>query len=130
MHVTKIVVLIRRKIGLSQGEFRDYYEQRHVPLALGFIRPFLLDYRRTYLEGEAGYADLVSGEDADAAAAGSFAYDCITEMWFRDAATLDAMFETLSRPEVRAALTEDENRFLDRDSVRVIRCEERRTVLA
>jgi hypothetical protein len=127
--MTKIVVLIRRKPELSRGEFRDYYEERHVPLALRFIRPFLLDYRRTYLESEAGYADMVSGED-EAPAADGGAYDCITEMWFRDAAALEAMFETLSRPDVRAALTEDENRFLDRESVRVIQCEERRTVLA
>jgi hypothetical protein len=127
--MAKIVVLIRRRADLSRGEFRDYYEEKHVPLALSFIRPFLLDYRRTYLQDEAGYADMVAG-DGEAQRDDSFAYDCVTEMWFRDEAAAERMFEVLSRPEVRDALTADENRFLDRESVRVIRCEERQTALA
>jgi hypothetical protein len=127
--MTKIVVLIRRREGLSRGEFRDYYEQQHVPLALRFIRPYLLDYRRTYLADEAGYADMVA-DDGEPERTDSFGYDCVTEMWFRDEAALESMFQALSRPDVRDALTADEMRFLDRDSVRVIRCEEHRTAFA
>jgi uncharacterized protein (TIGR02118 family) len=124
----KIVVLIKRKPGTTKEEFSRYYEEKHVPLALTFIRPYLLDYRRSYPQQEAGYADTVADKTTDPGRP-TFEYDAITEMWFKDQAHLDQMFELLSQPHVRGALTADENRFLDRDNVRVIQCKEHRAAL-
>jgi hypothetical protein len=125
----KIVVLIRRKPELSREQFIAYYEGTHAPFALRYIRPYLLDYRRSYPTSSFSYFDAVENASGATGKAG-YNYDCITEMWFADRGQLDAMFAKLAEPEVRRAIAADEARFLDPQSVVVITCDERVTDLA
>ncbi len=121
----KAIALIRRKPGTTKAEFQAHYEGHHAPLALKYIGPFLTDYRRSYPLEAFSYADTV--DNADAAVGPKFGYDCITELWFADRAQMDAMLAVLADPAVRDVLSEDEDRFLDRDTIVFIPCTEART---
>lgn len=122
----KAIALIRRKPGVTKAAFQAHYEEHHAPLALKFIGPFLIDYRRSYPQEAFSYSDAV--DDAGPIADSGFGYDCITELWFADRANMDAMLAVLADPAVRDILAEDEERFLDRDTIVFIPCTESRTV--
>jgi hypothetical protein len=124
--MTKIVVLIRRNPKLSREQFKAHYEGTHANLALKFIRPYLLDYRRSYPTRTFSYFDAVETPSGVTQSSG-YDYDCITEMWFENQGKLDAMFAKLAEPEVRKAIAEDEERFIDPKSVVVVTCDESRS---
>ena len=45
----KLVVLTKRKPGMTMEEFMDYYENHHVPLIMGLIGDYFADYKRNYI---------------------------------------------------------------------------------
>jgi len=121
----KLIVLIKRKPGLSKEEFRNHYEGIHANLALQFIRPYLIDYRRSYPTSAFSYFDTV--ERSQGKVVPRFDYDCVTEMWFENQTRMEEMFALLSTDNVRRAIAEDEERFIDPQSVVVITCDESRS---
>jgi len=125
--MARILIFIRRNRSLTQDEFRSYYEDHHSVFALRYIRPFLTGYRRNYPQSAFSYLDAVESDGA--APASAFDYDCVTEMSFASDADLDAMFARLAEPDVRAAIAEDEARFIDPTSVLVLRCAEHHSSL-
>jgi uncharacterized protein (TIGR02118 family) len=119
--MVKVVSLISRKPGLSREAFAEYYESHHVPLAMRLL-PVFIGYSRNYVQpaavaDDAGYA--VMGE------AGGF--DVISEFWFSDRAAFDECFVLMARPDIRAQITEDEERFMDRSKTRIYIVDERVT---
>ncbi len=120
---TKFMVLLKRRPDLTPAQFRDHYENRHVPLGTKFIGHLLVDFKRHY---PGAMADFSSDEwsngrmgDGDAGCA----YDAISVYEFRDEAAIAEMTEILKRPEVYTALSEDENRFLNRPACRMGLCD-------
>ena len=103
--MTKVVLLMKRKAGLSLAEFKDYYERNHAPLAKRLLGEYMLDYRRNYRSG--GIAtentDAPDGED----------FDVITEIWYKDKANMDAMWKRARDPEIAAEIDADGARFMD-----------------
>ena len=118
--MVKLVILIKRRPDLSVKEFKARYE-RHAPLALSYLKDVLIDYRRNYPVKEYSYvsADSAVGELL-------FEYDVVTEMRLRSSEDLDKMFQILADPEVEKVIRADEDTFLDRESIRVLVCEEER----
>lgn len=112
----KLVGLIRRKPGLSAAAFEEYYETTHVPLAVPFLKPYAIAYRRTYVRQAFGYAAQMDGE----AGMSQTPYDCVTEIICKDRQTLDAMLARLAEPDVQAVLGPDEERFSDRQAAIVL----------
>ncbi|MBK7951595.1 MAG: EthD domain-containing protein [Deltaproteobacteria bacterium] len=94
----KLLSVKTRREGSTREAFRRHYEERHVPLGLGFIDRFRwCKYVRNHvLEVRAGRVD----------------FDCLTEFWFasRDDQASTRSFATA--PEF-AVLDEDDPRFLD-----------------
>lgn len=119
--MVKLVILIRRRPDLSLEEFRARYE-RHAPLALSYLKDVLIDYRRSYPVKEHSYVSAASAVEES-----HFEYDVVTEMRLRSAGDLDRMFQILAEPEVEKVIRADEDTFLDRDSIRVLVCEEERS---
>lgn len=113
----KCIALIRRRAGLSHAAFRDYYENHHAPLAAPYLAA-ALRYERRYLEPDM----LAHGTGATAAASGKF--DCITELWFADRDTMNRTLAALATPAVAAVIVPDEERFVDRASIRFFVVEE------
>jgi hypothetical protein len=100
----KTLWFIKRKPGLTREQFKEHYENRHVPLGEHIIRGMALNYVRFYLHP----IDPDGPEPV---------YDAVMEMSFPDRATFDAMNAKLlaDRDFVRV-LVEDEARFIDREA--------------
>jgi len=125
--MVKIFIMIKRNKSLTKEQFRSYYEDHHANFALRYIRPYLTSYCRNYPKTAFSYFDAVESDGKTAAS--SYDFDCITEMCFADESALEAMFARLAEPGVRAAIAADEERFIDPQSVIVLRCDEGRSDL-
>lgn len=110
----KIVVLLKRKPGMSREYFVRNYEGRHAPLATQLV-PGLLDYRRTYIGGERP----AFGDQCD-----SPGFDVITTLVFADMPAYEHAFKTLQRPEIARQIADDEEQLFDRTMTRSYLAEE------
>jgi hypothetical protein len=110
--------MVRRKIGLSHKEFREYYESKHVPLALRLL-PFFSEYERNYPDQNEKYAPV---HVVNAAAEPGF--DVITEICFESRADYDRMLVALADPEIGRLMAEDEDKFIDRSCISMYLVEE------
>lgn len=120
----KVIWLLKRKPGISFDQFRHHYETSHAVLGQKYFGHLLLAYRRNYN---------VPGDPSGASAADrmiaarSFEYDCITEWELRDEQALQEVFDLLFDPAIGKLFHADEEHFLDRDSVRLVKCDCRAT---
>lgn len=113
----KVLILIKRKPGMSIEDFRRHYEENHAPLAMRMV-PNLKRYVRHYA---APYPDAASMPDIPC--------DVITEFGFDDRADFERGMAYIQDPERSPILVEDEERFIDRDSVRFFMIEDCETVI-
>ena len=107
----KVMILIKRRPGMSMDEFIDYYEDHHAPLGLRAI-PTMKGYTRRYLTP--------LGDDAP-----ELPYDVATEIVFDDEADLERAMAYLNEPATRAEVDADEERLFDRSTITFMRVEER-----
>ena len=105
--MTKVVLLMKRKAGLSLEEFKDYYERNHAPLSKRLLGEYMLDYRRNYRSGG------IATEKTDAPDGDDF--DVITEIWYADKAQMEAMWKRAREPEIAAQIDADGAKFMDRE---------------
>jgi hypothetical protein len=117
-----VMWLLKRKPGISLEQFREHYEGSHAKLGKRYLGHLLLGYRRNYvLPAEtAGGASAVMGK---VLAAKAWDYDCMTEWDLADEAAFERVVAILSDPVIGKLFHDDEEHFLDRSSVRLIRCE-------
>ena len=99
----RILIFMKRKPGLTPAEFREHYEERHVPVCMPYMQG-ARRYRRHYLE------PLATDEELP--------FDVMTELWFDDRKTCEIVAETMARNGMPADVIEDEERFLDRSQTR------------
>jgi len=100
----KVVLLVRRRPGISREEFRRYYEAHHAPLAARQLRG-CVRYVRNFVVEEIG---------------GDPGFDCVTEFWYDlDGPWREARAQIASEA-ARRALREDEAHFMDRESMQVV----------
>ncbi|MCJ8156093.1 EthD domain-containing protein [Sphingomonas sp. LaA6.9] len=95
----RLLLFLKRKPGMSADAFRAYYEEQHVPLCMKYMAG-VERYVRRYVEHRPGLPELD--------------FDVITELWFRDRATLDIVIDTLSRDAMPADVIADEENVFDR----------------
>jgi hypothetical protein len=114
----KHVDLFSKKPGLSDLDFKAYYENRHAPLALSLL-PGFADYRRNYIIPGGTVAQ---GHIADVPPPPAF--DVITEAWFENQDALDATLNAFKNPAVANAITRDEENFFDRGRMTLFAMEE------
>jgi hypothetical protein len=109
----RLVALLRRRDDLSVAEFRSYYETHHVPLIMKHCGEFITGYSRRYVDTDNPFLrDPASGERGRV--------DVITELAFADHDAMRRMFDAASAPAIRDEVRADEERFLDRDSIRFL----------
>jgi uncharacterized protein (TIGR02118 family) len=104
----KLTMLIRRKNGMTREQFRDYYENNHIPLAEAHT-PYLVSYKRNFI------VDQFAGVDQ---------FDCITEFWFDVEGDYAQMRGKLFPPNVMQMMAEDEANFIDRSKSQLFLIEE------
>jgi hypothetical protein len=113
----KVMMLLKRKPGLSMAEFIERYESVHVPLAEQHATK-IRRYERHYLHP--GRHVVLGDEVAEPQ------YDVITELWYDDMEAFTAQQDSLrSRPEVVAAIIADEESLFDRTKSRLVFVEDR-----
>jgi uncharacterized protein (TIGR02118 family) len=112
----KILLLMKRRPGMTVAAFRDYYENRHVPLCAKYISG-LSRYIRRYINPlphpETGPVD-------------ELPFDVITELWFDDEAVFKATVDYITTTIMPDEVVEDEKNLFDRTSFRiatVVECE-------
>lgn len=104
----KLMLHVRRKEGLTREEFRQYYESTHAPLASG-VMATCKKYVRNFVIEEPH---------------GTQGFDCVTEFWFDIDGPFSEATGRLTDAAQAALLAEDEARFMDRDSMRIVIVEE------
>lgn len=114
----KIIVMVRRKPGLTPQEFRDGYENSHSRIAVELFGHLWIDYRRNYLlEGrsfEPGAHGSTGGPDA-------IGFDAVSEYVLRDAAA-EAEMSRIAR-ENWDMIKEDEARWFDQEHCWTVTCD-------
>jgi hypothetical protein len=109
----KIVLLVKRKAGLTPAQFRDEYERCHVPLALRLL-PGIKHYRRNYVRHDLAYRP-PKFESAPLEPS----FDVITEMTFDTDVDYQRMISALEDPAIQAQIAEDGKRFMNRASMQM-----------
>ena len=107
----KVMVMIKRKPGISHEEFCRHYEEVHVPLALKLL-PTIRKYVRNHVVALPGTEEL--------------GFDCITEFWYDDMEGAQASLDTLNS-DAGQVISDDEATFMDKDKQVVFLVDERET---
>lgn len=104
----KMLIFLKRRPGMSLEEFRDYYENRHVPLCLKYSAG-PTRYVRRYIQAMVNQA---TGEPSEPE------FDVITEIWFTDRKAMDIALKYAGRGILPPDVLEDEQRVFDRSKSR------------
>lgn len=112
----KIVILIKKKPGMSREEFINYYETKHSVLGRRLLGHLWTKYVRNYPKSLMEYQPEESSVDDS--------YDAITEIWLKDEAALEEMGRIINLPENNKIILEDEENFQDRTKTRLLVVEE------
>ena len=105
----KLVILIKRREGMSREAFIDHYEKRHAPLVRSLL-PEIVKYRRNYVRDDT----LITMASSNPVAQVGLPFDVVTEAFYKDRASYEAMLARMANPVTRAQIAEDEERFADR----------------
>jgi len=116
--VIKIVILIKKKPGMSREDFIKHYETSHVKLAQKYIGHLLVDYIRNYPAfAMRNPSDVPVGTMP---APYDIGYDCTTEMFVKDEAAVEEINRIFNDSEINPILAEDELKFLKREETVMI----------
>ena len=118
--IFKIMIFLKRKPGLSLEEFRDYYENHHMPLCskyLNGVRRYFRRYIQTMTDETTGVP-----QELD--------FDVVTEIWFDDRKTFETALKYAGRGILPADVIADEERVFDRPKSRFTWVIEHETDLA
>ncbi len=127
--MVKMVWLLRRKPGITHEQFRDHYESSHAVLGQTYFGHLITSYVRNYNPPAKTPGPGATATEQVLAAKG-WDYDCFTEWELPTETALDEVFALLADPVIGKIFHDDEEHFLDRSSVRLVRCDVRRTVAA
>jgi EthD domain len=112
----KVMMLLKRKPGMSLQEFIERYESEHVPLAERYATR-IKHYARHYLH-PGSY--VIHGDEV-----AEPEYDVITELWYDDRDAFEQQQESLrGRPDAIAAVIADEEKIFDRTKSRTVYVED------
>ncbi len=103
----KVSVLIKRKQGMTPGEFYRYWTEKHGPLALG-VKDFTRHIRR-YVQCHQLPPEALRGMDH-----GGTQYDGIVELWADSVEEIERAFNS---PGYKNVIRPDESNFCDDSEV-------------
>jgi uncharacterized protein (TIGR02118 family) len=116
----KVIIMIKRKSGMSMDDFINYYETKHAPLGASKV-PNIKRYIRHFIRP---YGNEIYSADKEPS------YDVLTELWFDDEADFERGMAYLSEPETAAIIAADEEKLFDRSSIRFMTMEDHETDFA
>ena len=113
--MVQLVLLIKRKPGMTKEEFKAHYESSHAPMAMKHMGHLVKDYRRNYTAKE--YA-----LDGQKPSSMDPQYDAVTVITFASDEDFDEFFRIASSPGIAEEFIEDEFAHLDRSQVVFFKC--------
>ena len=122
----KLIFMLKRKPGVTKEQFREHYEKSHSVLGRKYIGHLLTGYHRNY-PVHASLSPSKQRETGEPSPEVDFEWDVITEMRVKDQAAVEEMVKIFNDPEIGPIFVEDEHRFLDRDQVLMLVCDEMNT---
>jgi len=122
----KLILMLKRKPGMTPAAFREEYESGHSRLGLKLFGHLWQEYRRNYLGVTNNFVNAVEPGAGAQAPSGSPQvpeppYDVITEIIFPNEAALQEMNRIASAN--AKILADDELRLFDREKCLVTVCE-------
>ena len=116
----KMVMMMKRRPGMTKDEFIDYYETTHAKLGVKYMSKFATKYIRRFLHT---FPDPVTGQLIEGD------YDVLMELWYPDRATFDAAMASIQQSSAAAEIAEDEEKVFDRPKHRIYFVEEHESQL-
>jgi hypothetical protein len=121
-----IIMLVTRKAGLTIEQFKDHYENQHMPLVMDVLKDVSpVSHTRYYLkrnEAARGDAD-VAPPLVFAGDASTVDYDCISKIELRDEEHFKQFNEAYANSPRKAELHADEAIFAEVEKFRVFAIE-------
>lgn len=110
----KLMMFMKRKEGISFEDFRDHYENVHIPMVAKWVGHLMSDFKRYYPQNAINL--YVGRADADEAPAndGGVDYDAVSIYTIKNEAALEELMRISQDPKFTCAVTEDEANFADR----------------
>ncbi|KAJ9149084.1 hypothetical protein NKR23_g4648 [Pleurostoma richardsiae] len=117
------LMLIYRNPDMTPEQFRDHYENVHIPLVKSLVGPaFPLVHTRHYIkrataasDGDVTYpATVYTGSQDD------FSFDCSSELKFETEAAFYELSAVLARSDVALELEKDCGRFMDSEKTKTV----------
>jgi hypothetical protein len=108
---------MKRRGGLSAEEFREYYNDSHLPFlatVLPSVKDKLLLHRRNFLAADDPILDILPQGRVDREAT----LDAITELYFQSREDAVAVLREFSDPANLDRIEADERRFVSPESIR------------
>jgi hypothetical protein len=112
----KMIMMLKRKKGMTPEAFRHAYETGHSRIGLRLFGHLWTEYRRNYVGPGTTFSAADGALPEHLAASASCPYDAISEMVFKDAAALEELRRIASIPENQKLLADDEKNLFDRDA--------------
>jgi len=110
--MTKIVILIKKKPGMTRDAFINHYETSHAVIGKRMLGHLWTKYVRNYPKGLMEYQPEDNSVDDS--------YDAVTEIWLKDEAAMAEMARIINIPENNKLIIEDEEKFQDRVKTRLL----------
>ena len=109
--------LVARKPGVSFEDFKNYYENHHIPMFMKLVdgEKHISKYTRHYFQRDG--KDTPSSEGYEFDSAGTWDFDVLTHVVYKSKAAFDEMWEKFK--EVQHVISEDEKTFLDQKKMKV-----------
>lgn len=114
----KMMLLVRRKAGLTPEEFREGYENSHSRIGVRLYGHLWTAYRRNYLKTGSSFSEVRSG---GASGPNEIGFDAISEFIVRDEAAWAEMMKISA--ENQELIQEDEARWFDQVHTYIVPCE-------
>ena len=125
---------------MTLAKFKIHYEKIHIPLVQAISGPYFpkshtrLYIQRPEVNPSAASTNRAENDKYPAAALNSaqanFDYDAIAELIFEDQTHFQAFMRLVGAEEAAKTLAADEERFLDREKMRVVIVDERNVTTA
>ena len=122
----KVMWLLKRKKGITLEQFRDHYENSHSILGKKYLGHLLIDYKRNYKVGTAG-GGVPTDPKGSGLAAREWEYDWVAERVMPNEEAFEEIMSLFADPVIGKIFHDDEEHFLDRESVLLVKCDTRDT---
>ena len=99
----KIVMPMKRRLGMSVEEFRDYYENHHRLIGEKYLSGYASKYLRRFTNPTPDREGNLTDPE----------FDVFLEIWYPDMETMQSCSEKLSEPEANKEIYTDEEKLFD-----------------